>query len=126
MKNLIIALVVVVAILAIGIGEQFYIVETLTTMDNMCEELLELLLENDIDNAKIKTINMIKYWDKRSSTLDYIYSYKEFDDIPSTLGELNGNMRSDNAENAIANVTHIQFCVISRLDRMRYNISNIL
>lgn len=126
MKNLIIALVVVVAILAIGIGEQFYIVETLTTMDNMCEELLELLLENDIDNAKIKTINMIKYWDKRSSTLDYIYSYKEFDDIPSTLGELNGNMRSNNAENAIANVTHIQFCVISRLDRMRYNISNIL
>ena len=102
MKRTIFAIVILLLIVALGIGEQVALHKLFGALDEQSHEILEQIGTQDLAEAMRKTQEMQDWWEKRKHYLEAVVSHNETKEVTIRIAELKGYIAIGDAKSAYA------------------------
>ena len=106
MKKGIFALIILLLILGLGIGELFYLNHTYNTMKDRMSEVRNMLEREDAESYTA-VVSAKEWWNKKKALLETLVSHNETKEMTLRLSELEGYVAIDDQKSAVATVAII-------------------
>lgn len=91
MYKIVLSVVILIAIISLGVGEQIFINNSFNDLCEDCEEIQRLLLEGDYQSAYEKTEHVERDWHRERDLLEFACPNTDIKDIAKEIGELKGS-----------------------------------
>ena len=106
MKKGIFALIILLLILGLGIGELFYLNHTYNTMKDRMSEVRNMIEREDAESYTA-VVSAKEWWNKKKALLETLVSHNETKEMTLRLSELEGYVAIDDQKSAVATVAII-------------------
>ena len=106
MKKAVFAIIVLLLILGLGIGELIILNKTYKTLENRMTEI-RIMLEQDDEEAYTATVDALVWWNAKKGAMETLVSHNETREMTLRLAELEGYVATDDHKSAIATVSII-------------------
>lgn len=106
MKKGIFALIILLLILGLGIGELFYLNHTYNTMKDRMSEVRNMLEREDAESYTA-VVSAKEWWNEKKALLETLVSHNETKEMTLRLSELEGYVAIDDQKSAVATVAII-------------------
>ena len=124
--KLALVLLLALAIPALGIVEQVYMKDSFDELCGDCREIIALLSEGDDADAYRKTLDMKARWEKTRDMLEFMYPNADIKEVAPQIGELQGDLEADLADDAIARARMIESLAENSKNLLAFKWKNIL
>lgn len=124
--KLALVLLLTLAIPALGIVEQVYMKDSFDELCVDCREIIALLSEGDDTGAYRKTLDMKARWEKTRDMLEFMYPNADIKEVAPQIGELQGDLEADLADDAIARARMIESLAENSKNLLAFKWKNIL
>lgn len=121
--RLTIALVILVFILGLGIGEQIFIH---STFDEFSSRLNSFIIEEDETYDYDAIVETQKWWEKKVCYLELFLPHVQMNEITITYGELVGAVGAEDHDSAQALLNRLQQTSIAFEEMYGFRIGNII
>ena len=126
MGKIILTIVLVVIILALGIGEQFFMQKAFDDLVVRCEEIQQLLIDKDYSSARKAVLQTKEWWAGKRNILEFTCPNNDIKDIYKEIGELEGTLQSEMYDDSITRTNVIKSMAENSKNLLAYRIKNIL
>ncbi|MBR2984871.1 MAG: DUF4363 family protein [Clostridia bacterium] len=106
MKKGIFALIILLLILGLGIGELFYLNHTYNTMKDRMSEVRNMIEREDAESYTA-VVSAKEWWNEKKALLETLVSHNETKEMTLRLSELEGYVAIDDQKSAVATVAII-------------------
>lgn len=106
MKKGIFALIILLLILGLGIGELFYLNHTYNTMKDRMTEVRNMIEREDAESYTA-VVSAKEWWNEKKALLETLVSHNETKEMTLRLSELEGYVAIDDQKSAVATVAII-------------------
>lgn len=106
MKKGIFALIILLLILGLGIGELFYLNHTFNTMKDRMSEVRNMI-EREDPESYTAVVSAKEWWNEKKALLETLVSHNETKEMTLRLSELEGYLAIDDQKSAVATVAII-------------------
>ena len=106
MKKGIFALIILLLILGLGIGELFYLNHTYNTMKERMSEGRNMIEREDAESYTA-VVSAKEWWNEKKALLETLVSHNETKEMTLRLSELEGYVAIDDQKSAVATVAII-------------------
>ncbi len=106
MKKGIFALIILLLILGLGIGELFYLNHTFNTMKDRMSEVRNMIEREDAESYTA-VVSAKEWWNEKKALLETLVSHNETKEMTLRLSELEGYLAIDDQKSAVATVAII-------------------
>ena len=128
MKKAIIILVISLGTIIFGIVEITYVKNTLSTIDNIVDDLYIEYQDNE-NNISIfykDTLNIEDFWCKKIKILNFIFNHRDLSTITDSITRLQIYTKTNDYKNAICELLLLQSYTSNSYHIMGFNIHNVL
>lgn len=105
MRRTVFAIVIVVVMLAAGIGEQFYLRDLFGDLETQTERIQSAIAAEDMAEALSLCDDLTDWWEARKHTLEAVVSHNETKDVTLRIAELRGYVAIGDHKSAYATVS---------------------
>lgn len=126
MGKIILTVVVVIIILALGIGEQVFMQKAFDDLVARCEEIQQLLIDKDYSEARKAVSQTKEWWAGKRNILEFTCPNNDIKDIYKEIGELEGTLQSEMYDDSITRTNVIKSMAENSKNLLAYRIKNIL
>ena len=126
MGKIILTVVLVVVILALGIGEQVFMQKAFDDLVARCEEIQQLLINKDYSEARKAVAQTKEWWAGKRNILEFTCPNNDIKDIYKEIGELEGTLQSEMYDDSITRTNVIKSMAENSKNLLAYRIKNIL
>ena len=126
MGKIILTVVVVIVILALGIGEQVFMQKAFDDLVVRCEEIQQLLIDKDYSAARKAVAQTKEWWAGKRNILEFTCPNNDIKDIYKEIGELEGTLQSEMYDDSITRTNVIKSMAENSKNLLAYRIKNIL
>ena len=126
MGKIIFTIVLVVVILALGIGEQVFMQTAFDDLVVRCEEIQQLLIDKDYAGARKATQQTKEWWAGKRNILEFTCPNNDIKDIYKEIGELEGTLYAEMYDDSITRTNVIKSMAENSKNLLAYKIKNIL
>ena len=102
MKKGIFAIVVILIIIGLGVGEQIYLRHLFDDLYEKTLAISQSLEEKDMQAASEQTLELKDWWNARKHLLESIVSHNETKEVTLRIAELEGYIEADDDKSAYA------------------------
>ena len=106
MKKGIFALIILLLILGLGIGELFYLNHTYNTLKDRMSEVRNMIEREDAESYTA-VVSAKEWWNEKKALLETLVSHNETKEMTLRLSELEGYVAIDDQKSAVATVAII-------------------
>lgn len=106
MKKGIFALIILLLILGLGIGELFYLNHTYNTLKDRMSEVRNMIEREDAESYTA-VVSAKEWWNEKKALLETLVSHNETKEMTLRLSELEGYLAIDDQKSAVATVAII-------------------
>ena len=106
MKKGFFALIILLLILGLGIGELFYLNHTYNTMKDRMSEVRNMIEREDAESYTA-VVSAKEWWNEKKALLETLVSHNETKEMTLRLSELEGYVAIDDQKSAVATVAII-------------------
>lgn len=106
MKKGIFALIILLLILGLGIGELFYLNHTYNTLKDRMSEVRNMIEREDAESYTA-VVSAKEWWNEKKVLLETLVSHNETKEMTLRLSELEGYLAIDDQKSAVATVAII-------------------
>ncbi len=122
MGKIIFTIVLVVIILALGIGEQVFMQHSFDELVVRCEEIQQMLIDKEYSKAH-KAVEQTKdWWAKKRNILEFTCPNNDVKDIYKEIGELEGTLHSQMYDDSITRTNVIKSMAENSKNLLAYRI----
>lgn len=126
MYKIVLAVVLLVAILALGISEQVFINNSFNDLRADCEEIQKMLLAGDYEGALSKTEHVENDWRKERDLLEFACPNTDIKDIAKEIGELKGSQIAEMYDDSITRCEVLISMAENSRNLLAYKWKNVL
>lgn len=126
MAKIILTVVLLVIILALGIGEQVFMSQSFDSLAERCDIVQDLLMEKRYHEAGATVRELKTWWGKRRDILEFTCPNNEIKDIYKEIGELEGTIYSEMYDDSVTRTNVIKSMAQNSKNLLIYRIKNIL
>ncbi|MDE6275562.1 MAG: DUF4363 family protein [Clostridia bacterium] len=126
MGKIILTIVLVVVILALGIGEQVFMQKAFDDLVVRCEDIQQLLIDKDYSGARKAVLQTKEWWAGKRNILEFTCPNNDIKDIYKEIGELEGTLQSEMYDDSITRTNVIKSMAENSKNLLAYRIKNIL
>jgi predicted PurR-regulated permease PerM len=111
-----------------GIIEIIYVKNTLSSIDNIVDNLYISYQDNEDDISVFyeDTLNIKDFWGKKIKTLNFIFNHRDLSTITDSITRLQIYTKTNDYKNAICELLLLQSFTSSSYHIMGFNLHNIL
>lgn len=126
MAKVVLTIVLLIMILALGIGEQVFMSNSFDTLAERCDEIQLMLVQKRYQEAGKSIASLKQWWGKRRDVLEFTCPNNDIKDIYKEIGELEGTIYSQMYDDSITRTNVIKSMAENSKNLLLYRIKNIL
>lgn len=126
MAKIILTAILLVLILALGIGEQVFMSTSFDELSEKCENIKTLLVQKRYREAELTISQLKKWWGERRDILEFTCPNNDIKDIYKEIGELEGTIYSQMYDDSVTRTNVIKSMAENSKNLLIYRIKNIL
>lgn len=126
MAKVVLTIVLLIMILALGVGEQIFMSNSFDTLAERCDEIQLLLVQKRYQEAGKSIASLKSWWGKRRDVLEFTCPNNDIKDIYKEIGELEGTIYSQMYDDSITRTNVIKSMAENSKNLLLYRIKNIL
>lgn len=126
MAKIILTVVLLVLILALGVGEQIFMSMSFDALSDKCDYIQTLLVQKRYHDAGVMVSQLKQWWGKRRDILEFTCPNNDIKDIYKEIGELEGTIYSQMYDDSITRTNVIKSMAENSKNLLIYRIKNIL
>ena len=102
MKRTVFAVIIILVMLAAGVGEQVYLHRLFAELHQKTVTIAETVQADDMEGAHEETLELQAWWNKRKHLLESIVSHNETKEVTLRIAELKGYIAIEDKKSAYA------------------------
>ena len=126
MGKIILTAILLVLILALGIGEQVFMSTSFDALSEKCENIKTLLVQKRYREAELTISQLKEWWGERRDILEFTCPNNDIKDIYKEIGELEGTIYSQIDDDSVTRTNVIKSMSENSKNLLIYRIKNIL